>query len=72
MIRVSIWTKADVIRRKHIVETTGFGAYSCIQWTDKYAGTKEVDQLAPSSVWSDTPRTGTQLLIMQPYQQVPG
>ena len=52
-IRVSIWTKPRVIRRKRIV-ITGFGVCSsaCYQWADKFTGTIGVDQLPPSTVWS--------------------
>ena len=29
MIRISIWTKPEVIRRKHIFQPSDFGLYSC-------------------------------------------
>ena len=54
-IRVGIWTKLEVLRRKNIVCLTGFRAYfsSCIQRADKWVGT--IDQLPPSTVWSNIP-----------------
>ena len=53
-IIISGKAKVEVVRRKHIVHLTGFGAYSstCCKGTDNCAGTMGVDQL-PSS-----PRSG--------------
>ena len=49
-IIISVQAKLKVIRRKHIVYSTGLGAYSssCCKGTDNCAGTMGVDQL-PSS-----------------------
>ena len=49
---ISVQAKLEVIRRKHIVYLTGFGAYSST-WckrTDKCTGTMGVDQLPSSTV----------------------
>ena len=44
---MSVQAKLEVVRRKHIVHHTGFGAYSstCYKGTDNCAGTMGVDQL---------------------------
>ena len=49
---MSVQAKLEVIRRKHIVHLTGFGAYSstCYKGTDNCAGTMGVDQLPSSTV----------------------
>ena len=49
---ISVQAKLEVIRRKHIVHLTGFGAYSstCYKGTDNCAGTMGVDQLPSSTV----------------------
>ena len=48
---MSVQAKLEVVRRKHIVHLTGFGAYSstCYKGTDNCAGTMGVDQLPSSS-----------------------
>ena len=48
----SVQAKLEVVRRKHIVHLTGFGAYSstCCDGTDNCAGTMGVDQLPSSTV----------------------
>ena len=53
----SIWTKPKGIRRKYIVQPTGFGAYSstCIHRINKCAGTVRMNEL--SSPWSKTDHT---------------
>ena len=49
---MSVQAKLEVVRRKHIVHLTGFGAYSstCYKGTDNCAGTMGVDQLPSSTV----------------------
>ena len=49
---ISVQAKLEVVRRKHIVHLTGFGAYSstCCKGTDNCAGTMGVDQLPSSTV----------------------
>ena len=49
---MSVQAKLEVVRRKHIVHPTGFGAYSstCYKGTDNCAGTMGVDQLPSSTV----------------------
>ena len=49
---MSVQAKLEVVRRKHIVHLTGFGAYSstCYKETDNCAGTMGVDQLPSSTV----------------------
>ena len=48
----SVQAKLEVVRRKHIVHLTGFGAYSstCYKGTNNCAGTMGVDQLPSSTV----------------------
>ena len=48
----SVQAKLEVVRRKHIVYPTGFGAYSstCCKGTDNCAGTMGVDHLPTSTV----------------------
>ena len=48
---ISVQAKQEVVKRKHIIHLTGFGAYSstCCKGTDNCAGTMGVDQL-PSTV----------------------
>ena len=47
-----VQAKLEVVRRKHIVHPTGFGAYSstCCEGKDNCAGTMGVDQLPSSTV----------------------
>ena len=49
---MSVQAKLQVVRRKHIVHLTGFGAYSstCYKGTDNCAGTMGADQLPSSTV----------------------
>ena len=49
---MSVQAKLEVVRRKHIVHLTGFGAYSstCYKGTNNCAGTMGVDQLPSSTV----------------------
>ena len=49
---ISVQAKLEVVRRKHIVHLTGFGAYSstCCKGTDNCAGTMGVDHLPSSTV----------------------
>ena len=49
---MSVQAKLEVVRRKHIVHLTGFGAYSstCYKGTDNCADTMGVDQLPSSTV----------------------
>ena len=49
---ISVQANLEVVRRKHIVHLTGFGAYSstCCKGTDNCAGTMGVDQLPSSTV----------------------
>ena len=48
---ISVQAKLEVVRRKHIVHPTGFGAYStCGKGTDNCAGTMGVEQLPPYTV----------------------
>ena len=49
---ISVQAKLEVLRRKHIVHPTGFGAYSssCCKGTNNCVGTMGVDQLPSSTV----------------------
>ena len=51
-ISLSVQAKLEVVRRKHTVRPSGFGAYSstCCKGTNSYAGTMGIGQLPFSTV----------------------
>ena len=49
---LSVQAKIEVVRRKHIIHTKGFGAYTstCCKRTDNWPGIMGVDLLPSSTV----------------------